>query len=164
MAFANTDFIVANDLNNMLRGLHKNNADSAHTGDTNETDLSTLAITGGTIGTTGAIHVIAAGAIAGTAGAKTIKLDFGSTNLGTVNAASGSTNNWYFDVWIFNTATNAQRVVGLSIEGTNIDGLIRGSASEDTTASVTLKCTATLGNGGDTVTQSIFNVDIVQRT
>ncbi len=155
---------MADELRNYLRGLNRDNADSAHTGDTNETDLSTLAITGGTIGTTGAIHVIAAGAITGTAGTKTIKLDWGSVTIGTVTAASGSTSNWLFDVWIFNTATGAQRITGLVYEGTTIDEMIRTSGSQDTTASVTLKCTAQLGNGGDTVTQTIFNVDIIQRT
>lgn len=165
MAFANTDSIAAADVNNMLRGLHRNNADSAHTGDTNETDLSSTSITGATIGATGSIHVMASGGTTGTTDTKTIKFFFGSTNIGTVSIAGGSASAWAFDVWIYNTATGAQRIFYRAYEGVaTLESIKNTSSSIDTTASVTVKCTATLGGTTDTITQSTFNIDIVQRT
>ncbi len=165
MAFANTDSIVANDVNNMLRGLHKNNANSVHTGDTNETNLSTFAMTGGTMGATGALHIIAAGNTTGTTDTKTVKIYFASSLLNTVSIAGGSANDWAFDAWIFNTATGAQRVFTRAYEGTaTLESIDEGNTAEDTTASVTIKVTGQLGGTTDTITQSTFNIFIVQIT
>ncbi len=165
MPFANTDSYVANDANNNLRGVDRDNADSAHTGDTNETDLTTFAMTGGTMGATGALHIIAAGTTTGTTDTKTAKFVFGSLTVATIAIASGVATDWMFDVWIFNTATNAQRIISRSFEGTaTLEGVDYQTHTQDTTASVTIKCTGTMGGTTDTITQTLFNTFIVQIT
>jgi len=164
MAFANTDSIVAADVNNMLRGLHRDNTNNSHTGDTNETNLGSFAMTGNTMGATGAIHILAAGTTTGTTDTKTIKLYF-SSNRATVSIASGSAVDWAYDAWIFNTATGTQRVLIKWYEGaTTLEGVDYQAISIDTTASVTIKCTGQLGGTTDTITQTMFNIFIVQVT
>ena len=165
MAFANTDSITATDVNNMLRGLHRNNADSAHTGDTNITDLSSFAMTGGTMGATGRIIVEAAGTVTGSAGSKTIQLFFGATGIWTTGVLAG-TNDWLVRATISNTATGAQRIV---IEASRHDGNTYNAveytaAAIDTTASVDITCKVTLANSGDTVTQTKFEIQVQQIT
>ncbi len=165
MAFANTNSIVADDVNNMLRGLNRDNADSAHTGDTNETTLSTFNMTGGTMGTTGALHIISAGTTTGTTDTKTAKFVFGSLTVATISIASGAATDWMFDVWIFNTATNAQRIISRSFEGTaTLEGVDYQTHTQDTTAGVTIKCTGTMGGNTDTITQTVFNTFVIQIT
>ena len=165
MAFANTDSIVANDVNNMLRGLHRNNADSNHTGDTNETDLSSMSITSGTIGATGLILSYASGTITGTAGTKTIRMVFGSTTIAVVTHSAGTTLDWSITAKISNTATGAQRI---EIWKTADDGLAMvfdyTTSAIDTTASVTHKVTAQLGAAGDVISQAKFEVYVNQIT
>ena len=165
MAFANTNSIVDNDVNNMLRGLSRDNADSAHTGDTNETDLSSVSITGGTMGATGLILSYAAGTITGTAGTKTIRMDFGATTIATITHAAGTTLDWSITAKISNTATGAQRI---EVWRTADDGLAvvfdYSTAAIDTTANVTHKVTAQLGASGDTVTQTKFETYVNQIT
>ena len=166
MAFTNINSIVANDVNNMLRGLSRDNADSAHTGDTNETNLSTLSITGGTVGTTGTLHILATGTVTNSgSGAKTIKLILGSTTIVTVSRTGANAQDWIIDAWMFNISTSAQRwtLQRSTADAVTTDGDFIGS-NEDTTANLTLKVTATLANGADTVTQTMFNVFIVQVT
>ncbi len=163
--FANTDSITATDVNNMLRGLNKDNSDNAHTGDTNETDLASFAMTGGTMGATGMVHIIAAGTTTGTTDTKTAKIYFGATNVATVAIASGADTDWVFDMWVFNTATNAQRIVTRWYESSaTLEGVNYSAATQDTTASVTIKCTGTMGGATDTITQTVFNVLVAQVT
>ena len=165
MAFTTSDSYTADNANNNLRGLNKDNSDNAHTGDTDETNLATFAMTGGTMGTTGSLHIIAAGTTTGTTDTKTAKFVFGSLTVATIAIASGATTDWMFDVWIYNTATNAQRIVSRSYEGTaTLEGFDYQTHTQDTTASVTIKCTGTMGGTTDTITQTLFDTDIVQRT
>ena len=166
MAFANTDSITATDVNNMLRGLSIDNADSAHTGDTNETNLSTLSITADTIGSTGTLHIIATGTVTNSgSGAKTIKLILGSTTISTISRTGANAQDWIFDVWMYNTSASAQK---WAITKSNADSVtVNGDfiiSTENTAATLTLKVTATLANGADTVTQKMFDVFIVQQS
>lgn len=162
MPFGSTSSLTASDFNNMFRGVHRDNTDNSHTGDTTETDLATFTLTANTLTGTGGLRIIAAGGTAGTAGTKTIRLDFGTTTMGTITIAAASTNSWLFDWWVFNTATNAQRFVGVGYDGTAIDVLGRTSSSEDTTANVIVKVTGQLANAGDTITQSIYDLFVFQ--
>ena len=165
MAFTNIDSITATDLNNMLRGLNRDNADSSHTGDTSITDLSTFAMTGGTMGSTGRVIVEAAGTVTGSAGNKTIQLDFGGTNIWTSGSVAG-TSDWFVRAIVSNTATGTQRI---SIEAsahnaTTMNAADYLAAAVDTTASVTIRCRVTLANGADTVTQTKFEIQVQQLT
>ena len=165
MAFANTDSIVANDVNNMLRGLARDNTDNSHTGDTSATDIITEAIAGGTIGATGELRFFAAGTITGSAGNKTISALFGSDTLMDTGAIAG-TADWFVEAYIINTATDAQRILvkwSTHANATNFN-MDYVTGTQDTTASVNLRIKITLANGGDTVTATLFNAYIVQIT
>ncbi len=164
MAFANTDSIVANDINNMLRGLHRNNADSSHTGDTNQTALSSFTMTGGTMGSTGRVVIEVAGTVTGAAGAKRILLEFGSGNSTWNSGNITGTSDWFARVIVSNTATNAQRT---TIEASSHDAATMNvvdtvTSSEDTTANVTIRVLVTLADGADAVTQTKFEVQVQQ--
>ena len=164
MAFANTNSIAAADMNNLLRGLHRNNADSAHTGDTNETDLASFTVTGGTIGATGRLIVEATGTITGSAGNKTIQMKFGTLVVRTTGSVAG-TGEWLIKATISNTATNAQRinVITSSHASTTIIGdYLTGTI--DTTANQDIKITGTLANSADTITQTKFEIQVQQIT
>ena len=140
MAFANADSIVAADINNMLRGLDRDNTNNAHTGDTVETDLTSFTITGGTLGATGILVVIAAGTITNSgSGAKTIRLDLGSTTLATVSRTGANAQDWSIVMFLTQTATNAQRAI---VWFTTTDALTTTqnvtTSAEDSTAPILL--------------------------
>ena len=169
MAFSNTDSIVAADLNNMLRGLHRDNTTNSHTGDTVKTTLNSVSVTGGTIGATGLLYVIATGTSTGTAGTKTVSITFGGTDLSEVILIpQANTDNWKLEAWIRNTATNAQRttITGMRSPDTGGTATVSGdfinTETLDTTANLTLAITGELSNGGDTITISTFEVYVVQ--
>ena len=154
----------------MLRGLYRDNSDHAVTGTTNETDMASTSVVGSTIGTTGTLHFIAAGTASGTSGTKILKLYMGSTNLGqsTVSSTAGQ---WRLEGWIYNTSATAQRTSIIAIEASSGGGSqafmtsnLYTSAAVDTSVSQTFKLTCTLGNSGDTCTQKIFDVFVVQIT
>src|SRR6266852_3633912 len=109
MPFSTTGSVVSTDLDNMLRGLFRDNSDSVLTGTVVETTLKSVSIAANTIGATGGFHVLITGTISGTAGIKTFKLKFGATTLATIADSGGTTSDWYFDAWCFNTASGAQR-------------------------------------------------------
>ncbi len=164
--FANTDSITATDMNNLLRGLDRDNTNNAHTGDTNETDLSSFTITGGTLGATGILVVIAAGTVTNSgSGAKTIRLDLGSTTLATVSRTGANAQDWSIVTFLTQTATNAQRAI---VWFTTTDALTTTqnatTASEDSTGNLAIKLTAELANSADTITSTIFTKFVVQVT
>lgn len=163
MPFPTSGSVISTDLDNMIRGLYRDNSDSALTGTTNETTLKSFSVSANTIGATGGLHIIIAGSISGTAGTKTFRLKFGATTIATITQAAGTTSDWYFDVWLYNTATNAQRWFtqrnGNDLLTSFFDYL---TSSEDTTQNKTLAVTGQLGAAGDTVTQTMFDVFVVQ--
>jgi|SRR5690348_8096121 len=165
MPFSSTDSLTSTNMNNMLRGLYRDNSDHAVTGTTNETTLGTTTITANTIGATGCLHVIASGTITGSAGNKNIKFVFGGTTVSSTGSIAG-TANWLFDVWIFNTATNAQRILVILKDHSTATAFSYGYATTaiDTTSDQVLKITGTLINGADTITQSAFDVFVCQIT
>ena len=157
--------LTATIMNNTFRGLHRDFTDNSHTGDTDETDLASVSITGGTMTATGTLYFFGAGTITGSAGTKQITVDFGATNILDMTAQTG-TSDWMARGWIMNTATNAQRIHvewsdHQSVTNFNMDYT---TAVIDTTAAVTLKFRGDLGNAGDTITQTIFMVDVQQIT
>ena len=157
--FANTDSITATDVNNMLRGIIRDNTDNSHTGNINETALASTTVTGGTIGATGALLILAAGTVTGTNDTKTIDLQFGSSTLASFTHNAAAVNDWMFAVLMVNTTTSAQRTIIIknvnSLSTLQTDYL---ATSQDTTANRTLRVTVTLANGSDSVTQTMWNV------
>ena len=164
MAYANTDSVVASDLNNMLRGLVIDNTTHTLTGTTNETALASESITADTIGATGTLHLIAGGTITDVAGAaKTIKLYLGSTAVATISRTGANAQDWFFDAWCFNTSASAQRWVILysTTDATTVT-MDYTTSAEDSSSALTFELTGTLADATDTITGTVFNVFIVQ--
>lgn len=162
MPFSNSDSFTATDANNLLRGLHRNNANSAHTGDTNETDLSTFTMTGGTMTATGAIVIRAAGTVSGAAGTKQLRLYLGSTAIQAFSAVTG-TEDWSFLTSVSNTAASAQRITSYNVAPNSTAVAFDYTTSAvDTSANQTIKVTGQLGNAADTITQTVFEIFVVQ--
>jgi hypothetical protein len=166
MSFSNTDSVVASDLNNMVRGLYRDNTTHTVTATTAETDMGSLSITGGTIGATGGIHVIAGGFLtAPGSGSKAMKLYLGSQLIATVSRSASNLQDWVIEAWCFNTAANAQRwTVYFSTTDAETVSMDYTLSTIDTASSQTLKLTGTLSNGGDSITQAFFDVFQVQVT
>ncbi len=161
MAFANTDSILAADVNSMLRGLFRDHSSNSHTGDTNETTLTSTSITGGTIGSTGTLVISAAGDITNSAsGAKTIKLKFGATTLATISRTGANAQDWQIFITMSSSSTTSHRAMVLSsvtdaitIQGDSIQ------PTDDSSGALTLAVTAELANGSDTI--RIFSLDVL---
>lgn len=166
MGFTDTQSVVAADLNNMVRGLNRDNTTYTVTGTTAETNLAPLSITGGTVGATGALHIVAAGTITNVgSGAKDIRLVLGSTTIATVSRTAANAQDWVIDAWMFNTSASAQRwrILHSTADATTLTGDYTTSAI-DTSSTVTLKVTGELADATDTITQNVFDVFVVQVT
>jgi len=164
--FSTTGAITAPDANNMVRGYYRDNSNHAVTGTTNETDLASTTITANDVGAAGSLNIYAAGTVTNAAaGAKTIKLYFGATAIVTVSRTGANAQDWLIWAKLSNTATGAQRInyIFSTADAVTISGDYTTSAI-DTTSGVICKVTGTLANSGDTITQTMFEIDNVQRT
>lgn len=164
MPFATGDTLSNSDTNNFLRGLRRDNTTYTVTGTLTETDMASFAMSGGTMDTAGAIWVFAAGTITNSGGGqKDVRLYFGGTAIGTVTRTGANAQDWSLIAKISNTATNAQRIEVWYI---TTDALTVSfdytTLAIDTTASVTVKVTGDLANTADTITQTKFEIFVVQ--
>ena len=169
MSFSSTASLISTDLDNMLRGLYRDNADHAVTGTTSETDLASTSITGGVIGATGGIEIRAAGTSAGTAGTKTIRLYFGGTVIGAaLTVGTTPANYWVLKAEITNTTASTQRITYRYTSFNTSTGAAVTDVGNYTTSSIntassqTLKVTGQLGNSGDTLTQTVMELKVIQ--
>ena len=139
MPFSTTASLISTDMDNTVRGLCRDHVDHALTNTVTETTLDAVAIGAGTIGATGAIHILACGSLAGTNNTKTIRLKFGSTTISTITQAAGTTSDWFFDAWCYNTASNAQRW-DVQRNGNDVltDSFDYTTSAEDTASTKTL--------------------------
>lgn len=169
MPFSPTASVVSTDLDNMMRGIFRDNSDHAVTGTASETTLASTNIAANSIGPTGSLLVLAAGSASGAGGAKTVKIYFGATVMLTLSVPAG-TQCWYIKMWHSNTATNAQRMF---MESGSIPAAVGASAAPvlnysyatsaiDTTANVTIKVTTTNASAADTLTQSMWEGFVAQ--
>jgi len=166
MPYANTNTLTANDMNNTLRGLYRDNSDHAVTGTVTETDMASTAMTAATMGATGALHILASGTVTDVGGAaKDIRLYFGATAVATISRTGANAQDWLFDAWCYNTATGAQRwhIVYSTADAGKRTADYTTSAI-DTTANVTIKVTGDLAGATDTITQKTFDIFVVQIT
>lgn len=147
---------------NTARLLHVDNTDNSHTGDTSITNLASFTLPADTMGTTGRLIIEATGTVTGSAGSKTIQLDFGATTVFTTGLLAG-TGDWFVRVIVSNTATGSQRLT-TEANTHNSTTLIGNytSMAVDTTASVTIRCRVTLADAADTVTQTKFEIQTQQ--
>ncbi len=170
MPFSTTGSVVSTDLDNMLRGLSRDNSDHAVTGTVAETTMYSFNVAANTIGPTGGLFFLAAGTASGAGGTKSVKL-YLTTALITLSVPAGN-QCWFIKMWLYNTATNAQRVY---IESGSIPAASGTSAvpvlnyeyiavAVDTTSNQTLKVTVAPANAGDTLTQSMADLFVAQIT
>lgn len=152
-------------MDNMLRGLYRDNSDSTLTNTLAQTVLKSVSIAANTIGATGGFRVIACGTISGTNGTKTMRLQFGSTTIATITQAAGTTSDWFIDAWCFNTSASGQRwFVQRNTNDALTSSFDYASSIEDTSANRTLQVNGQLGNVGDTVVCTLMDVFVVQIT
>src|SRR6266496_2572949 len=160
--FSTTGSVISTDLDNMLRGLY---SDSVLANSTTEATLKSVSIAGSTLAPTGGFHVIACGSITGTNGSKTLRLKLGATIVMTITQAAGTTSDWFFDAWCFNTSTGSQRwFIQRSGNDVLTSSFDYANSVEDTTANKTLAVTGQLGNAADSITATMIDVFIVQIT
>src|SRR5256885_541424 len=109
MPFSTTGSVISTDLDNMLRGLYRDNSDHALTGTLVETNLSSTSIGASTIGSTGGLFVHAVGTAIGAGGTKTVKMYLGASSFFSLSVPANN-QCWFIKAWIYNTATGAQRI------------------------------------------------------
>ena len=124
---------------------------------TGEDTLQSTIIPAGMLSTYGGLKVFAAGIKTGANGNKTIKIYFGSASV-TFNVAANDTNDWSVTAYMFNTAAGSQVIHVIGFNGTTVvqDYI---TATEDTTAAMTVKITGECANGADVITQKIWLVE-----
>lgn len=166
MPFPTTGSVISTDLDNMLRGLFRDNSDHAVTGTVAETTMASFSLGANTVGPTGGLFIYASGTASGAGGTKTVKLYLGATALHS-QAIAANSQEWLLKAYIFNTSTGAQRaVVEISYfasgGGAPTSTFHYVTSSIDTTAAQTVKLTTTNASAGDTCTQSMMDVFVVQ--
>ena len=139
------------------------NANNKNTSGTGEDDLRDTTIYLETLGPGGGIRIQASGTITGANNTKVIKLYFGATSITAISAAAGDQTDWNIDATIFNTATNSQvwKWMGLENDGTITSGNDT-SAIDTAAADVTVKLTGECADVGDTITQKLWVVELLQ--
>ena len=162
MPFSTTQLIASTDMDNMLRGLTHDNSNGSVTGTLAETDLKSFTIPANTIGPNGGLHVVACGTITGVASNKSIRFKFGgSTVLGLFEGAVNS--DWFIDAWCFNAGAGAQRwFVSSNTVNLLTSTFDYQTTAVDTTSPVILKITGQVNNVADAITETMFNVFVVQ--
>jgi len=169
MPFPTTGSVVSTDLDNMLRGLNRDNSDHVVTGTVAETIMASFNLAANTVGPTGGIFVLAAGTAIGAGGVKTVKFYIGGAVFLTLNIPSG-TQCWFVKAWMYNTATNAQRVyiesgtipIGPGSAAAPVLSYEYTTSNIDTTANQTVKVSTTNASAADTLTGTMWNVYVVQ--
>lgn len=166
MPFQANASVISTDLDNMLRGMFRDNSDHAITGTVAEMDLTSFTLTANTMGPTGALLINFSGTFTGAAGIKTVRFYFGGTAVITLAVLAADTY-WNGEIWIYNTAANAQRAAyrmssapGSGIVSTHVGASV--TFAKDTTANQTIKLTTQNASAADTTTEQTFNVMVVQ--
>lgn len=167
MPFQANASIISTDLDNMLRGMYRDNADHAVTGTVVETDMASFTLTANTMGPTGALLLNFSGIFTGAAGLKTVKLYFGGTLMLSLTTNGVNDVFWNGEIFIVNTSAAAQRVnyrVSCSPASGVVSSHLAATATtaKDTTANQIIKLTATNVSAADTTTEQTFNVLVIQ--
>jgi hypothetical protein len=170
--FNPTGSVISTDLDNMFRGLYRDNSDRPITGTTAEVPMAGVNISPNTIGPTGAIFVMASGFCSGAGGAKNVRLYLGSILITAITVPAGA-QSWFMKAWIYNTATNAQRIYSEAGYVSGAPGTIGAptlsyvgyaTAAVDTSQNQVLQTRTQNGSAADTNTNSMFDVFVVQIT
>lgn len=149
----------------VINGHIKVDGSDKATSGTGEDNLNTVIVPQNYHNYHGGIKIKASGTISGTNNTKVIKLHFGSASWTVINAASGDVTDWQIEAEIFFTAAATQRIVWKAFEsdGTMLSGY--ETATQDVGAGdITCKLTGECVNAGDTVTQTMWNIEIIPLT
>lgn len=128
------------------------------TSGTGEDNLASSSVPAGFLGTTGGIRVSAAGTKTLSNGNKTIKFHWGSTAF-TVHPPDNNIRDWQFDAEIWNTGYATQKIRWRFVDGDrDVMAHYAGyeTATEDTSAAVTIKMTGECAHASDTITQTLW--------
>ena len=107
------------------------NAIDSHTGDTVATELKSTDVSGG-VTEKGGIRVTASGTCSGGAGAKTITLNWGGIEIGTIAVGSGTQTWWLLaEFWNINNTQN-QRWLFRTWDGITMETMELGTDDVDT--------------------------------
>jgi hypothetical protein len=138
--------------------------DEAHdTGGTGEDVLRTVTIPADSLDDTGALRVTAYFSFAGTAAAKTINIDFGGTQVMSLDVPSTAVRA-RVEVIIQNTTKSTQVAHGWLITEDGDADIAEGSASEDTESDQDLEIIGSLQNAGDDITLLHSHVEFLGAT
>src|SRR5574337_906089 len=111
---------------------------------TSEQTLQTYTLQPGTLPVGAVLDVKCWGTTGATANNKTRKLYYGASNIATATEAANA-QNWYLELFVLNTGSATQSVMGRGIAGTGgvtpLSYINQGT--DDQTAAVTVKCTGT---------------------
>ena len=128
------------------------------TSGTGEDNLSSSSVPAGFLGTTGGIKVRATGTKTLSNGNKTIKFHWGSESI-TVHPPDNNIRDWQFEAEIWNTGYATQKIRWKFIDGDRDVMAHYGgyeTATEDTSAAVTIKMTGECAHASDTITQTLW--------
>ncbi len=106
----------------------------------------------------GGITIRAAGTKTGANDTKQIWLNFGAFAV-SIHGAANTQDDWRMEAQIVNTATNAQRISWVCWDGAVVEQGYETTA-QDTTGVVAVYLTAECVNAGDTVTQTMWYVEL----
>lgn len=140
-----------------LRPLDHQNGDSTTTG-AGVDALTVYNIPANTMHADGGITIRAAGTKTGGNDTKELDLNFGAFAV-SIHAAANNTNDWRVEAQIVNTATNAQRISWVCWDGATVAQGYETTA-QDTTGVVAVYITAECVNAADTVTQTMWYVEL----
>lgn len=128
------------------------------TSGTGEDTLSSSSMPAGFLGTTGGIKVRAAGTKTNSNGNKTIKFHWGTESF-TVHPSDNNIRDWQFEAEIWNTSYAIQKIRWKFIDGDRDVMAHYGgyeTATQDTTAAVTIKMTGECAHASDVITQTLW--------
>ena len=156
---------IATDIANMQLLLTEkgSSVSGVATSGTGEDNLSSISITAGDLNNTGSLSIQAAGYSVGNNGRRCVRLYFGSKDMVCFDA--GISGSWIIDATIMCISTASQSIIVnsyWSCNGVNpyySNHSVRYyQATEDTTSTITVKCTGECSNSGDWITQCMMLV------
>lgn len=134
-------------------------ATDTSTSGTGEDDLKTYTLYKRKWGATGGARFLAAGTKTGANDTKTIKFYVGATGW-TVHAAANDTNDWRLEVTVLNVDGYSQRVSWVCWNGTTVAQGYETASIDTIAADVTIKLTGECAHASDTITQTVWVVDV----
>ena len=127
---------------------------TTHQGGAGPLDLASYTIPANLLGTSKGLHIRAALVRAGS-DSKTVQLLLGATVLISFTGTTALDN--VLDIYLFNTATNAQRISSIRMQADSFYLADYTTSAEDTTAALVLKFTGDSAN----ITQVMFAVELI---